>query len=190
MEGDDSVDQGTIDYQCFLSGEEEGLSRIIRDHKDGLMLYINNFVQNIAVAEELTEETFVKLVMKRPRFLSKCSFRTWLYSIGRNTALSYLRCQKAAVIPLDACCELADQAMDLEQRYMQKDSSYTIHCVMKKLKPEYRQILWLCYFEDFSHKEIAQILGKSVHNVEVLICRARQALKVKLLEEGFCYDEL
>ena len=184
------MDQGAMDYQCFLTGEEEGLTRIIRDHKDGLMLYINGFVQNIVVAEDLTEETFVKLVMKKPRFLSKCSFRTWLYSIGRNTALSYLRCKRITDVSLDTCGELMDEVTDLERRYIQKESSYAIHSIMKKLKPEYQHVLWLYYFEDFSHKEIAQIIGKSVHNVEVLTYRARQALKAKLLEEGFCYDEL
>ena len=184
------MDQGAMDYQCFLSGEEDGLTRIIRDHKDGLMLYINGFVQNIAVAEDLTEETFVKLVMKKPGFKAKSSFRTWLYSIGRHTALNYLRCKKFAGVSLEACSQQPDELMDLERRYIQKESSYAIHSVMKKLKPEYRHILWLYYFEEFSHKEIAEIMGKSVHNVEVLAYRARRALKAKLLEEGFCYDEL
>lgn len=54
------MDQSGNDYQRFLKGDPEGLARIIRDHKDGLMLYLNSFVQNINVAEDLTEDTFVK----------------------------------------------------------------------------------------------------------------------------------
>ena len=182
--------QSTNDYQCFLSGDPEGLERIIRDYKDGLILYLNGIVQNIAVAEDLTEDVFVKLIMKRPRFLSESSFKTWLYAIGRNTALSYLRRNKYIHIPLENCPELTDEVTNLEQQYIQKDQQRVLHSAMKKLKPEYRQVLWLVYFEGFSHKETARILGKTVHNAETLTYRARQALKRKLLEEGFEYENL
>ena len=83
-----------MDYQDFLAGNQEVLTDIIRDYRDGLLLYLNGIVQDITVAEELTEEVFVKLVMKRPRFSADSSFKTWLYVIGRNLAISYLRRQK------------------------------------------------------------------------------------------------
>lgn len=177
------------DYMRFLCGDTDGLACIIRDYKDGLMLYINSIVQNLEIAEELTEEIFVKLVVKKPRFSAASSFKTWLYAIGRNEALSYLRCRKHSYIPLENCLEISDEE-DLECRYIQKEQNRVLHCVMKKLKPEYEQVLWLVYFEGFSHKETARIMGKSVHNVETLVYRARQALKTKLLEEGFHFEEL
>lgn len=184
------MEQSKKDYARFLSGDPEGLTRIIRDYKDGLILYLNGIVQNIATAEELTEDTFVKLIVKRPHFASASSFKTWLYAIGRNTAYSYLRRNQHIHIPLENCPELADEEKDLERRYVQKERQRTVHSVMKKLKPEYRQVLWLIYFEGFSYKETARILGKTVHNTETLAYRARQALKTKLLEEGFVYEEL
>lgn len=184
------MDQSANDYQCFLKGDPEGLARIIRDHKDGLMLYLNSFVQNLTVAEDLTEDTFVKLVLKRPRFKSASSFKTWLYTIGRNTALSYLRRGKNTHIPLENCPELADEEMDLEQHYIKMQEKLLLHRAMKKLKPEYHQVLWLVYFEGFTNKETARIMGKTVHNTETLVYRARQALKAKLYEEGFVYEKL
>lgn len=184
------MEQSTLDYKCFLSGDPEGLCRIIRDYKDGLILYLNTIVQNLTVAEELTEDTFVKLVVKRPRFASDSSFKTWLYAIGRNAAYSYLRCNKQIHIPLENCPELTDAEEDLERRYILKERQKTLHNSMKKLKPEYCQVLWLIYFEGFSQKETARILGKTVHSVETLVYRARQALKTKLLEEGFIYEDL
>ena len=184
------MEQSTRDYQCFLSGDPEGLSRIIWDYKDGLILYINGIVHNIAVAEDLTEDVFVKLIMKRPRFSSDSSFKTWLFTIGRNAAITYLRRSKFIHIPLENCPELTDDEKDLEQRYIQHEQHRVLHCAMKELKPEYRQVLWLVYFEGFSHKETARILGKSVHNTETLAYRARLALKKNLLEEGFEYENL
>lgn len=184
------MDQSAKDYQDFLSGNQEVLTSIIRDYRDGLILYLNAIVQNITVAEELTEDVFVKLVMKRPHFSSDSSFKTWLYAIGRNMAISYLRRQKYKHIPLENCPELTDDEKCLEWQYIQKEQQRVLHNAMKKLKKEYHQVLWLIYFEGFSHKETARIMGKTVHNIETLSYRARQALKIKLLEEGFVYEKL
>ena len=179
-----------MDYQDFFAGNQEALTDIIRDYRDGLLLYLNGIVQNITIAEELTEDVFVKLVMKRPRFSADSSFKTWLYAIGRNLAISYIRRQKHIHIPLENCPELTDDEKNLERQYIQKEQNMILHNAMKGLKLEYRQVLWLIYFEGFSQKETARIMGKSVHNVETLAYRARQALKAKLLEEGFEYEIL
>ena len=61
---------------------------------------------------------------------------------------------------------------------------------MKKLKPEYRQVLWLIYFEDFSCAQAGKILKKSTHNTEMLVSRARRALKNQLIKEGFDYEDI
>ena len=91
---------------------------------------------------------------------------------------------------MENCPELTDDEKNLERQYIQKEQKMILHNAIKALKAEYRQVLWLIYFEGFSQKETARIMGKSVHNVETLAYRARQALKVKLLEEGFEYEIL
>ena len=57
-------------------------------------------------------------------------------------------------------------------------------------KPIYQQVLWLLYFEEFSHKEIAKILKKSVHNVETIAYRARLSLRAVLEKEGFSDEDI
>lgn len=177
-------------YQAFLSGEESALAEIIRIYKDGLMLYLNGYVNDLSLAEELTEETFVKLVVKRPRFFGKASFRTWLYAVGRNLAMDHLRRSKGKEVSIDDCLEMSDEEQDLERSYIRQEEKIQVHRALKALKPEYRQLLWLLYFEDFSQKEAAKILKKTTHNVETMAYRARKALKAKLLEEGFVYEKL
>lgn len=177
-------------YKMFLNGDNNGLAQIISTFKDGLILYLNTYVRNIAVAEELTEETFVKLVLKKPRFSGDASFKTWLYSIGRNIALDYLRKSKKREISLDSYPEILDDEKNLEQNYIQFESRILVHRAMRKLKAEYQQVLWLIYFEKFTCKETARILGKTPHNVETMAYRARNALKIKLIEEGYIYEEL
>lgn len=65
-----------------------------------------------------------------------------------------------------------------------------LHRALRKLKPEYRQILWLIYFEGFNSREAAAVMKKSVHNTEMLVSRARRSLKAQLETEGFVYEEL
>ena len=177
-------------YQKFLAGEEQALSEIIRMYKDGLLLYLNGYVNDLSLAEELTEETFVKLVVKRPRFFPGASFKTWLYTVGRNVTLDHLRRSKGKEISIEDCREISDDEQELERSYIRQEERILVHRALKQLKPEYRQVLHLLYFEGFSQKEAARILKKTTHNVETLAYRARKALKTKLLEEGYVYEKL
>ena len=183
------MDNGASSYRRFLNGDDNGLVEIIRDYKDGLILYLNSFVRNIDTAEELTEETFVKIVIKKPKYNEKSSFKTWLYAIGRNITLDYLKHNKKDTVLQTESLQGYDEEC-LEKSYIRKEDKILIHKAIKKLKPEYRQVLWLTYFEDFSNKETAKLMKKSVHNIETLVYRARKTLKTELEKEGFTYEDI
>lgn len=55
------MDRGAASYRRFLDGDDEGFVEIVRVYNDGLILYLNSFVNNISVADELAEDAFVKL---------------------------------------------------------------------------------------------------------------------------------
>ena len=181
------MDNGASSYRRFLDGDESGLVEIIRDYKDGLILYLSGFVSSLTVAEELAEDTFVKLGIKKPRDSKKSSFKTWLYTIGRNVAIDYLR--KNRRVQVEELSEFVG-GESLESEYIREEQKIILRRAILKLKSDYKQVLWLVYFEGFKTKEVAQIMRKSVHNTEVLVSRARQALKVQLEKEGFVYEEL
>lgn len=184
------MDKGADSYRRFLAGNENGLIDIIRDYKDGLILYLNSFVNNLNIAEELAEETFVRIGIRKPRDKGKGSFKTWLYTIGRNIAIDYIRRNsKKNEVDMDECYSLCTEEESLEILYIQEEQKIIVHRALRKLKLEYRQILWLIYFEGFSNKEAAQVMKKSVHGIETLVYRARQALKKELEKEGFVYEE-
>ena len=185
------MDNGASSYRRFLDGDDSGFVEIIKEYKDGLMFYINNFVRNLHIAEELTEDTFVKIVTKKPRFSGKSSFKTWLYSIGRNVALDYLKKHSEQKnIPLEDIRDLTDEEIKIEAEFLREEQKILLHRAISKLKPEYRQILWLIYFEGLSNKESATVMKKKVHNIETLVYRARLALKEELKKEGFIYEDL
>ena len=180
------MDHGQEDYRLFLEGDEGALVRLIDTYKDGLLLYINGIISDLTAAEDLTEDTFLKLVLKKPRFSAQSAFKTWLYTIGRNLALDHLRRRKNA--PLEELeAHLAD-GTNLERDYIQRHDLQAVHIAMQELKPEYRQVLWLIYFEDFRCADAAKIMKKSTHNIETLVSRARSALKKQLMKEGFEYE--
>ena len=184
------MDNGASSYRRFLEGDDNAFADIIREYRDGLILFINSFVSDISQAEDLAEDTFIKLVTKRPKYNGKASFKTWLYTIGGNVAKDYLR--KAAgktALPLEECTVSADER-ELETIVLRNERKIAVHRSMNKLSAEYRQILWLVYFEGMSMKEVSTVIGKKTHAVENLAYKARQALKTQLEKDGFDYENL
>ncbi len=185
------MDNGASSYHRFLAGDEQGLVEIIRDYKDGLMLYLNGYVQNIHIAEELMADTFVRLVVKKPRFSGKSSFKTWLYAIGRHIAVDYIRKQARTdtVSAEELSVALSDEA-DLEREYIQNQQKIQLHRALRRLKPEYQRVLYLVYFEEFNAANAAIAMGKSKKQTENLIYRAKLSLRTELSKEGFVYEGL
>ena len=185
------MDNGASSYRRFLDGDDKGLTEIVRDYKDGLILYLNGFVNNISVAEELMEETFFKIITKRPMFIAKHSFKTWLYTIGRNVAIDYLRrASKQSYVSTDDIEDYLKDEYDLEKTYIVEERKIAVHKALKKLHSEYRQVLWLLYFEDFTNFDAATIMKKNTRQMKNLVYRAKNALKLELDKEGFNYEEL
>ncbi len=186
------MDNGASSYRRFRdNGDESGLIEIIRDYKDGLILYLSSIVGDLNTAEDIAEDTFVVLGTKKPKDKGKSSFKTWLYTIGRNAAIDYMRKKaRKKELPLELSHDISGDELDLEKAYIREEQKITIHKALRSLKPEYRQILWLEYFEQLSMKDASRIMKKSVHAAEVLASRARQALRAELEREGFSYEGL
>ncbi|MGN0679153.1 MAG: RNA polymerase sigma factor [Oscillospiraceae bacterium] len=185
------MDNGASSYRRFLNGDDEGLTEIVRDYKDGLILYLNGFVNNITVAEELMEETFFKIITKRPRFREKYTFKTWLYTIGRNVAIDYIRHNsRIADSPIEDMEEILGDEQNLEKSYIVEERKIAVHKALKNLHTDYRQILWLIYFDGLSNTEAGAVMKKNSQQVKNLVYRAKNALKSELDKEGFIYEEL
>ena len=183
------MDNGESSYRRFLAGDDEGLHEIICSYRAGLIFYLNSFVQNIHTAEELTEDTFAELAIKCPKFSGKSSFKTWLYAIARNITAKHLRkYSKLSVVPLESQEYLADEK-NLESNYIKTEQKHMMHQALHRLKLEYRQVLYLIYFEEFTTAEAALIMKKSSRQVETLLYNAKKALKSELERSGFDYEE-
>ena len=182
------MENGISSYCRFLDGDDEGMVELIRDYKDGLILYIDSIVHNISISEELTEDTFVKIAVKKPRYKDKYSFKAWLYAIGRNVAKDHLR--KSSKNPSSYIDEDIADTEDLEQEHIKSEEKIMLHRTMKKLKSEYQQVLSLVYFEQLTNAEAAAVMHRSKRQIENLLYYAKKALRSELEEGGFQYEEL
>lgn len=179
------MDNGASSYSRFLQGDESALTEIVSQYRPGLQNYIYSVVGNYAVAEDLTEDTFVKLLLKKPKNKGGATFKTWLYTIGRNLAIDYLRKNPTErYVPLD---EIYDIAGDGEKE-TPEDALRAIRDAMENINSDYKNILVLFYFEDFTIEEISKIIKKSKKNTSVLLHRARKAMKKQLEKERFTYE--
>ena len=180
---------GESSYRRFLAGDNEGMLEIVCEYQAGLMLYLNSYVQDIHMAEDLAEDTFLELMLKHPKFSGKSSFKTWLFAIGRNITAKHLRKHaKLSVVPLESQEYLAVED-DIEDNYIKTEQKRMVHQALHKLKLEYRQVLFLSYFEGFSIAEIALIMKKSEKSVKNYLYKAKIALKSELERSGFDYEE-
>ena len=184
------MDNGASSYRRFLDGDKEGIVEIIRDYKDDLTLYLNTYTRNIGTAEELMEDVFVKLVTKKPRFNGKSSFKTWLYAIGKNIAIDHLRhVSKLSKTPIDEL-QLPDENETAEHSYIKQENKLILHTAMQKLKPQYRQVLYLIFFQELDNEQAGQVMKKTKRQIENLVYHAKQSLKAELNKEGFVYEDL
>lgn len=185
------MDNGASSYLRFLNGDDDAFAPIVRDYKDGLILYIDSITHNLSIAEDLMEDTFVKLATKRPLFRKDSAFKTWLYAIARNLALDWCRknTRHAAISTEEISVEIPS-GEDIEAQYLCSELKIHLHKTIQTLKPEYSQVLYLSFFEGFTNEQIARIMKKSKRQIESLLYRAKQSLKTKLEKEGFSYEGL
>ena len=183
-------EKGANNYNRFINGDNDGMTEVIREYKDGLSLYINSMVRNICEAEELMEETFVELIMKKPKFSGKSSFKTWLYAIGRNITYDYLKKRsKNYDLPIDELYDISDEE-NLERSYIQQEQNIALYRALGSVNTDYGQALHLVYIEGLSIKEAAQVMKKTKKQVENLVCRGKKAMRAQLEKEGFVYEGL
>lgn len=133
------MDNGLYSYRRYLSGDDSGIIEIIRDYRDGLLLYLCGITEDFSLAEEATEETFFRLAVKKPRFHEKSSFKTWLYTIARNTAIDLMRKRnRVSSAPIENFETVPDDEESLEASYLREERKIMLHRAMQRLSPNYR----------------------------------------------------
>ena len=184
------MDNGASSYRRFLEGDSSGIDEIVDSYYDGLVLFLRTLLHDMNDAEDLAEETLYVLLSKKPDYKGKSSFKTWLYSIGRNLAYSHLKRQERItnVEPIDIIMMSVKESQDAEKRFFFEEQRRQLYYGLLDLRPDYRQVLWLKYFENMKSREIASVMRKTEYGVNHLLRKAKECLRIKLEEEGFHYE--
>jgi RNA polymerase sigma-70 factor (ECF subfamily) len=180
--------EGELAYLRFLGGDESALDTLIGLYWESLTFFLGGYVRNLADAEELALDTFMEFAASAHNFTGRSSVKTFLFAIGRHLALMFVRKHKNdARRSLSPGEDASDDINSPESDFLKDERSRQLHAAMYKLKKEYREILYLIYFEDMSSQDAAAVLKKSRKQVENLSYRAKAALQLMLESEGFTY---
>ena len=141
------MDTGANNYARYLAGDDAAVAALVHEYKNGLTLYLNSIVGNIFTAEELMEETFFRLITKRPRFSGKSSFKTFLYAIGRNAAVDYIRKHgRSSIAPLEAHEKELKERESVESAVIRDEKWAALKRALDNLPNEQRQAVHLTFF--------------------------------------------
>jgi RNA polymerase sigma-70 factor, ECF subfamily len=158
----------------YLGGQEEVLPYLISKYLKPVYRFVFSLVADGSIAEDITQDVFIKVWKKIKSYDQKHSFKTWLFSIARNTAIDYLRKKKDITfsqfeneegenVLLD---NLADETPLSEEVLVRIEDAKFFSEVLQKLPPLYREILVLHYVNDLSLEEISHTLKRPVETVK------------------------
>ena len=178
---------GESSYRRYLAGDESAFDEILVQYKDNLIFFLCRFVKSVSVAEELAADCFALLIAKPEKYDFSVSLKTFLFTVGRNRALDYLRRQSRwHILPMEEAASLpGSDEDDPETLFLQKERERALYRAMGRLKSDYRVVLHLVYFEELSYEETGRILHKSRKQIENLVYRGKNALRADLEKEGY-----
>jgi RNA polymerase sigma-70 factor (ECF subfamily) len=160
----------------FRAGDMQAVETLFWRYADAVLAYATRRLGNRADAEEVLSEVFLRAFEGCMGYRAEGTFKAWLFRIARNCCIDRLR--QPRLLRLEDGGEPAwgEDTAEIELRV-------AVQRALKQLPEEYQTVLLLCDVEEFTAKEVAQILGRSVPSVKGMLYRARTALRDALSEE-------
>jgi RNA polymerase sigma factor (sigma-70 family) len=167
------------------SGDEAALGALMQRWELSVKAVIGRIVLNASEAEELAQETFVRVWQQREKYRADAPFRPWVFAIAVNLARNRLRWWKRRpVVALEAWTEVpADDAIGGERgtRGLERaERAQAVSDAIARLPTDLREAIVLSEYEQMSHAEIAEAVGATSKAVENRVARAREKLRVAL----------
>ena len=173
-------------YKRFFRGERNAVAELANEYRNGLILFINGYVRDFDTAEDLASDTFANLLVKRPKIKDASRFKTYLFAMAKNAALSFLRKNKR-----DKTNEKEKEKPfldDPEHILIREEQRKAVFCALESLTEDYRNVLFLRFYEDLSVDDISKVMKKGKKQVYNLLQRAKETLKNILEKEGIAYE--
>ena len=174
----------------IFSGDEESFAEIVKIYLKPIYNFLYRLIGDRDAVEDLTQETFVKVWKNLKRFDRKRNFKTWIFTIAKNTAFDWLKKKKE--IPFSIFTDeeggswlenVADENILPDEILERKNIAEELDKILQKIPPHYRATLLLCYKEDFFLHEIAEILGEPYNTIKSRHQRGLKMLRKALTNE-------
>ncbi|RUL56855.1 RNA polymerase sigma factor [Lysinibacillus antri] len=147
-------------------------------HSDRIYQYIYFLVGHAELAEDLTQETFIKAIQSQHTFRNDASTLTWLMKIARNLTYDYYRRKRIiSFLPFTAKYDTKEESFTPEKWLEQNEESKRLYEALQKVKMDYREAIVLRKIEGLTIKETAKILGWNESKVKNCTERGMKALR-------------
>lgn len=153
--------------------------KVYREQRDAVYSYLLYMTGDEQLAQDLAQETFLKIFMNLHRFRGESSEKTWCIAIARNTYFSWKRKKRPVFVEEKYGADVADEKQIPEEMLLQKEKNERIRQILFDMKEGQRQLLLLRDYEQLSYQEIGELLGISEIIVKSRIHRARECYREK-----------
>lgn len=165
----------------IAEGSQQSFQILMTRHVNMHLAFAERIMGNRAEAEDIVQDAFAKLWLHADKFdPAKSKFTTWFYRVVMNRCLDVKRKKKPVALPDDF--EKADDRATPDENYSKTQRGKVIQTALKEIPDRQRVAITLCYFEELSNKEAAEILGLKLKALESLLTRGRKNLEGLLKE--------
>jgi RNA polymerase sigma factor (sigma-70 family) len=167
-------------------GDQKAYAELMTRYKDSIYFMLLKMVNNRDDADDLTIEAFGKAFKNLHQYTPDYAFSTWLFKIATNNCIDFIRRKRKMTFSIDKGIEsengdemqyeIKSPLMDPEERMIKKQKAILMRDVVEKLKPRYKRLVELRYFQERSYEEIADELQLPLGTVKAQLFRAREFL--------------
>ena len=170
-----------------LGGNQRAYTQLMSAYRENIYFMMFKMVNNRDDAEDLTIEAIGKAFKRLEQYRPDFAFSTWLFKIASNNCIDFLRKKKkATLVSLDQgysnedgdemTIDIEEDNLNPEQAFMKEQRKEEMHKIVDQLKPKYKQLVELRYFEEMSYEEIADELNLPLGTVKAQLFRARELM--------------
>jgi len=164
--------------------ERPSVAQVVGELSQLLRRYLERYVGDPSVAEDLLQDTLVSITRGLPGFAGRSSLKTWAFSIATRTAVDHFRkpAHRARIVGLDESLDIQDRDLAVDDRLVVDEMNACVRNVIDSLPENYRAALVLHDLEGLTAAQTAEVLGCSLPTAKIRIHRARLRLRQALGE--------
>jgi len=169
------------------NGDQKAYAELLQRYRESVYYTMMKMCNNKDDAEDLTIEAFGRAFKKLDQYSPDYAFSTWLFKIASNNAIDFIRRkkQKQSISidnkmddsdTYDHSANIRSATLDPEENFIRKQKIESVRVLVDNLKPKYREMIELFYFQEMSHEEISKKLNLPIGTIKAQLFRARELL--------------